>query len=662
MESVFTAPSSPPLRERRPSDNSVQIVTSPSSSRLRKQMSVAALLAAPPPAEKPRTRAGTAAVMTGFPQARCGPADDADGAPSQLSCALAAHVQTRAGARWRPSAGAGARFFVEHVWTLEVAFASAWAVVTGVLLGAYPGASFLRNAAWRWTAFAAALSAAMVPLRAAESLLFLGVARLEGAIKNLERDYAERHLAADRLANLALRLVDAPRFLLPLRGHLSHIALAVLALLAKDFLFEIQMDASANFYFQRTCGLLLAIKVGQVIKGVVLELVSRMLALAKHGEAVQQCTFTEEVLCCLSAELPTPALDLDEWPGDPRRGLWATLLLEGGSFTMQAHSLQIAGLHMFFQEDDLEGGEHVAPLRPVFKLRPVGSEAAIRDCAKAAYGRIQRYLAHVAALGENDRLDRTRAAAAALPRRSSDGDLAAALSPARLLKKAVGHLRVTAGRGALGAGAGGGAGATAAAAAAAAPVKDVGLTAEALLPLFLNDPARAAAAWAHLAHSGSNKHNPEMLSREEFITACVRMFTAYSSVRKSLESNESLSQAIRVLSSGLFWVALFLIALGLYGVDYSAVLVPILTLVVSFAFALGPFIQRSLDVRAPPKPRRKARAGPANTRINAHTHTHTNTHTHTHHPARFRASCSPLCTRHLTPATASSSTAGPPSL
>lgn len=540
-------------------------------------MSVQALLAAPATPAAPRARAGTLApaAMTGFPQSRYGGSDD--GTPSQLSVALEAHVAQRAGSKWRPSPSARARLLFELFATLEVALALAWAIATGVLLGFYPGASFLRNAAWRWTAFAASLSAAMVPLRAAESLLFLGVARLEEAIKDMERNYAERHLAHDRLAAVALRLVDAPRFMLPLKGHLSHIAIAVVALLSKEFLWEIQMDASANFYFQRTCGFLLAIKIGLAVKGVALEVVSRMLALAKHGEAVQQCTFTEEVLCCLSAPPPTPTVELEEWPGDPRRALWATLLLEGGSFTMQAHSLSIAGLHCFVEEDE-EGGEPLLFTDPVFKLRPVTSETGIRECALAAYGRIQTYLAQVAALGESERLERSRAAL--LPRRASDGDLA---SPSKLLKKAIGHLRVTAGAGAL---------------AAAAPKRDVGLTAEALLPFFLNDPERAAAAWAHLAHSGSSKNNPEALSREEFVTACVRMFAAYTSVRKSLESNESLSQAIRVLASGVFWVALFLIGLGLYGIDFSAVLVPILTLTVSFAFALGPFIQRFLDVRA----------------------------------------------------------------
>jgi hypothetical protein len=525
--------------------------------------------------------------MTGFPVSRY-IAEADDGTPSQLSRALAAHVHERAGRKWRPSSSSLARFLYEHACTLEAALAVAWGVVTGVLLTSYPGVSFLRNAAWRWAAFAAALSAAMVPLRAAESLLFLGVAFLEEQVTRAERNYAEQHRAHDRLAALALRLVDAPRFLLPLKGHLSHISLAVLALLTKEFLFDIQMDGSANFFFQRTCGFLLAIKVGLVLKGLALELVSRMLALAKHGEAVQQCTFTEEVLCCLSAELPKPAVELEEWPGDPRRRLWATLLLDGGSYTMQAHSLAIAGLHMFVESKE-EGGEREGE-GPALELRPVSCEGSMREAAKAAYARIRRYLTQVDALqdaqGEEERLARSRAAA--LPRRASDGDLAKlskrAMSPPVVLKNAIGHLRVT----------------TGAIAAARGPAKDVALTADALLPIFLNEPARAAAAWAHLAHSGSSRKDPEALSREEFVTACVRMFTAYASVRRSLESNESLSQAIRVLASGVFWVAMVLVGLGLYGVDFSAVLVPILTLTVSFAFALGPFIQRFLDVRGAP--------------------------------------------------------------
>ena len=293
----------------------VPSATSSAAQLLRMQSAsrIAAALSAPPAAPPLRPRAGTgsglapsAAAMSGFPLRRFG-GEEFDNALTPLASTLAGHVQARAGSLWRPavgSAGAPCRRALDLLAAPELLLAALWGCVTGILLSHYPTVSFWENAAWKWTSFAAALCAAAAPLRAIEAAMFAGVERLEEAIKLLERDYALLHGGARKggkrgsgrlFVNLALRCVDVPRFLLPMKGHLAHIALVVMALLLKNLAFELVF--SNEFFFTRTCGFLFAIEVGVIVKGMALEVVSRMLALRKHGEAVQQCIYTEEVLC-----------------------------------------------------------------------------------------------------------------------------------------------------------------------------------------------------------------------------------------------------------------------------------------------------------------------------------------------------------------------------
>ena len=319
---------------------------------------------------------------------------------------------------------------------------------------------------------------------------------------------------------------------------------------------------------------------------------------------------------CLSAAAPPLGMNAEEWSGDPRRSLWATLLLEGGSFTMQAHSMLLSNLHMFFPPEkgaaggaEEEGGADAvaevaaagvtgagrsmkgaaatgsssasgtpplsirAPLpsavpfpsalAPQLLLRQVGTEDDVRLGAEAAYSRMQTYFAEVAALEEREAaLEAQLESAASRGGGSGGGSLGRGqrgnpVSPPQQLRLAIGHLNPQP---------------------PSVPVKrhhavDQGIAPEQLVPFFLGDAERTAAAWAHLVHSGANEPNPHTLSREEFITACCRMYAAFSSVKRSLDSNESLSSAIRALAAGVFWVVMLLVGLGIYGVDFSTVLV-----------------------------------------------------------------------------------------
>src|SRR4051794_35493535 len=56
-----------------------------------------------------------------------------------------------------------------------------------------------------------------------------------------------------------------------------------------------------------------------------------------------------------------------------------------------------------------------------------------------------------------------------------------------------------------------------------------------------------------------------------------------------------ISNAIHMIASGVYWIAMFLIVLAIFDVNFNAVLVPLGTMVIALGFAVGPTIQRLLE-------------------------------------------------------------------
>ena len=95
---------------------------------------------------------------------------------------------------------------------------------------------------------------------------------------------------------------------------------------------------------------------------------------------------------------------------------------------------------------------------------------------------------------------------------------------------------------------------------------------------------------------GGASEAEQHLSREEFQHACVFLFRSWQGIKASLgSSTHGVNTAVAMVCEIVFWFAQLLIALGIFGVDFSAVLLPLLTLTVSLSFGLGPLLQRFLD-------------------------------------------------------------------
>lgn len=98
------------------------------------------------------------------------------------------------------------------------------------------------------------------------------------------------------------------------------------------------------------------------------------------------------------------------------------------------------------------------------------------------------------------------------------------------------------------------------------------------------------AAWSLLDMDGSG-----YISKSEFVSCFSLMFNAWNSTRTNLQSYGAISNAIKMLAGSIYWFAMLLIVLAIYGVNFTNVLVSMGTLLVSLSFAVGGIIQRLLD-------------------------------------------------------------------
>lgn len=86
-----------------------------------------------------------------------------------------------------------------------------------------------------------------------------------------------------------------------------------------------------------------------------------------------------------------------------------------------------------------------------------------------------------------------------------------------------------------------------------------------------------------------------VITKSEFVSCFALMFTGWTSTQTALQSYGGISNAIRMLADSIYWIAMFLIVLAIFGVDFSKVIVPLGTIIISLGFAVGPSIQRLLD-------------------------------------------------------------------
>jgi len=115
---------------------------------------------------------------------------------------------------------------------------------------------------------------------------------------------------------------------------------------------------------------------------------------------------------------------------------------------------------------------------------------------------------------------------------------------------------------------------------------------EDLLEFYPSGAAEARLAWLIMTQGITDKG---LLTKAEFLHSCGVIFYNYNSLRARLTTPKDVSAAVSAVAGVFFWFIMFLTALSVFNVDFSSILVPLLTITVSLSFALGPLIQRFLD-------------------------------------------------------------------
>jgi hypothetical protein len=191
-----------------------------------------------------------------------------------------------------------ARAWLYHHVLFSWAFGLSMLLLALALMFQYglPPVSFGQNAASTWMYFLCIEVGVLLPFQAAEHTLFL---------------------AAARLSRLHAGLAEVVDFLDAAHGILPYVSAVVMALLLQGPGFQLVFSDSAQFYFSRTMGALLALLLGLLVKRLALKATLRRLYLIKHAKKVRDVVFYEEVARFVSA--PRPALGGAAWRAQATR-------------------------------------------------------------------------------------------------------------------------------------------------------------------------------------------------------------------------------------------------------------------------------------------------------------------------------------------------------
>ena len=611
------------------SSDAPAILPSVSSARATFRAEAAAPAALPTPS-RPRT-ASTAGLM---------PYTSVDSAAASL-----VSRRLRLGSRITAGLSRGDRccLCVGGLCSLRLALGLALGGLTALLWlqeGALRSPAFWQNPAGVWLAWAAILVWADLLLGRLELGLWAQVRAVEQWLEAREAALRKRR-SAERSGALSRTLVHA---LLEGRvywrcaeGRLAHICLPViaLALAAQGSAFPLRLSPDAASLYTSICTVALCVACGLVLKNFALALACTALEMRALGHRVNNCLIAEELLCFLSAA--QVCMGEGDAPSDLCALIPSFYLLSAHSWHLSSRRIKaedIECFHCVAAEGGLSTRDRVNTLGEPLEGGATpsggggggggGSSASLLTASGSACDILDlRGLCSVedvqAAMGRVfdcivDRRDErryfVRAARAALaPARRSAGSAGSAGSsaPPAPTPSAPGSASGAADR----------------------------VTAHARHPLLLSvkedyyraaviskedlvqglwreDGAGGAAqpgawfpggredvdlCWKVLESNGGSTSaaHSETLSREQFQHACTFLFESWQSLKASLRATHGVSSAVAMVTEMLFWIAQFLLALGIFRVDFSAVLLPLLTLTVSLSFGLGPLLQRFLD-------------------------------------------------------------------
>ena len=541
-------------------------------------------------------------------------------------------------AQHRQRSDAGDRLFVlfTSLFNWRIVIAICFGIATAIVRGrdSLRSSLFGEVPVFTWTSLAAALCALVWPLQILERGLWRGIDKLAIMLKPIESAISGIGAAGCLCRNLSRRWREVDEILRVCDGHLADIFLLICALLLKSLAFGFPAVSIGGDYYQRVVTLLLIIKGVTIAKNAVLVLLLRMVKRTKHEKSVHDVIFYEKILLCLSAPMPplptladltiatkesvtrsskallAAATDCGQQPSTDdihREALFSSLLLDSPSFSTKASYILDNPISMF-EVERLEGpvdGGQGSRLRTWQVLVEYPEE--LEPLARACWSRIihrrcalERRLARLdTTVGVEDTSPlRSRLAGSLLSgfinrqpsieRRELTEEAAAPPglvakdtpsflgSDAHLAPPTVPRGRAVTISDTLSQG--------------DAALEDLDMLRKADLRCCFPDKDDLDVCWGILDMDASGE-----MSRDEFVNSLSLMVAAWASVATALRSYRGVSDAVGGIATGLVWIAYFLIGLAIFEINLTATLVPLLTLFVSLAFALGPLIQRMID-------------------------------------------------------------------
>jgi small-conductance mechanosensitive channel len=85
------------------------------------------------------------------------------------------------------------------------------------------------------------------------------------------------------------------------------------------------------------------------------------------------------------------------------------------------------------------------------------------------------------------------------------------------------------------------------------------------------------------------------IKKQEYDIGVKHIYNQWKYFNNTLSRQNSVSRAVKVLTSIFFWFIMLIIALEIFDIPSQTVLVPMLTLIVSISFAVGPIISRFIS-------------------------------------------------------------------
>lgn len=486
----------------------------------------------------------------------------------------------------------GERLFLGCLWLMNwrLLLAAAASISTGVLMSSFPDAALGGAPASSWSALSAILCALTPVLTLCEHSLWKVVdvyaTRFQGRVPHASMSCGARN--AERIIGNVLEIFSAAR------GHLADIALLSIALVLSEVGLGLTLDTYSRFVFSRMGISLLVVKCGTIAKGVILTILMWRLRRLKFDRRLCHILFYEETLANLTLPLPpvprvsaavhasvaSVELKAPNAADEERRGLLASIVLNSSSYSLREAYVSSRHWPPLYDVQKSIAADGKPTTCTFVAERPSLLDA--KELAERAWTRLHARRRVVAARLKSHSDDGVANVPVA-PHKGIVESVAERLAPLRLLTMAAPsdvHVDPS----------------TPFLAAAAPPAGGVDsameeelLERDDLRCCFL-DEADLNAAFALI-----DRDQDGAIDRRTFLTCFETFFSAWLSTRTSLVSFRGVSTAMASLASAASYVIYFFVSLALFRVDFSSVLVPLLTLLISLAFALGPVIQAFIN-------------------------------------------------------------------